>query len=458
MLLVKSLPLSAQTGRSYRIEKAGAASIAALTTAEKPIQFDDAKMMVTSVITSPRMDRQGDVVEPDGIDLSVHSVNPVVFYDHRKSPEWQLPIGKSETPGGTYTVRRWEDKTLADLYFAQNYKPAEEVYTLVRQDILRGISIGYLPGIERNSVEKIPGGNLRYNTSVLHEISVTPQPTNPEALTIALEKGSFSQLIMKSLSPFMISKANGNRPAMVTSGFRNSDVRKAMAKPEVEEENAELTDADNLGEGDAGEGGEMGEMGAEGGEDMPVEEDYSETEPSDGLTPAPRAYLNIAQGIMDLIGQFNDDMAGSEHAESRLEHAPDFANRLQEIAEEAKAYGEKVAAELNGGVPPEETPDPNNPDMMETDPENGEVVVKSFILGFKPRRAFSIFKTLEGTLLVKKGGLPLKRLTKADILAPTPPVLKSESEDEQMTPEEAREARQLLRRLKLARLQQPAQR
>ena len=89
-------------------------------------------MSATFCISTRNEGRSGDVVVTAGIDLSAHSTNPAVLFDHGRG-DWKLPIGMSRDPSGQY--RTWLDlrerKACGTCYFSQSNRQAQDIFRLV---------------------------------------------------------------------------------------------------------------------------------------------------------------------------------------------------------------------------------------------------------------------------------------------------------------------------------------
>jgi len=147
----------------------------------------------TATITTESLDRDGEVVVPQGMNSQEFERNPILLYNHDAT----LPIGKC------VGLRRRDTGIEGDFVFAQrpdgyagDYFP-EFVASLVGQGIVKGVSIGYAPlqgGIRRASLDD----RKRYGDAVhtvfsrwkLLEISVAPLQSNPDALISAIRKGA----------------------------------------------------------------------------------------------------------------------------------------------------------------------------------------------------------------------------------------------------------------------------
>lgn len=178
-----------------RLLKDAPASLAAPVSNFKPA-VNKSQMSVTCILTTDRADRQGDVIDPSGGDFSEHVTNPVVMFHHGKTHK--LPIGKAEDPDGNYTVRLVKSADgpvlCGTTHFAQSNRFAQDVFGLVAEDVLRGVSIGFDPLDDADSIDEL-GPSPVLKRSALHfkgwkllEYSHTPLGVNRDALTVAVHK------------------------------------------------------------------------------------------------------------------------------------------------------------------------------------------------------------------------------------------------------------------------------
>lgn len=117
-------------------------------------------------------DRYGDVVVQDGIDTKAWQKNPVVLLNHRHD----TPIGKG------FDIQTQGKKTFSSVKFATTEK-AEETYQLVKQDVLRATSIGFIP--KKWERREDPDGRwigYKFLESELTEWSVVAVPAVRNAL------------------------------------------------------------------------------------------------------------------------------------------------------------------------------------------------------------------------------------------------------------------------------------
>ncbi len=208
-----------------RVLKSASAPLAAPVNATKP-HVDLGKMCVTAVLTTRTPDRQGDIVDPTGGDFSEHRTNPVVMFHHGK--DHRLPIGKAEDANGNYTVRLVKahdgDLLLGTTYFAQSNAFAQDVFKLVAEDVLRGVSIGFDPLTHEDAVEEL-GASPILDRPALHfkgwkllEYSHTPIGVNRDALTVAVQKSLDGSAKMHPVLERILRPFSERRKTSVTGG------------------------------------------------------------------------------------------------------------------------------------------------------------------------------------------------------------------------------------------------
>lgn len=148
-----------------------------------------------AIITSSAIDRDGEVVIPQGMNATEFEANPVLFYNH----DYNQPIGRC------LGLKRGGEEIIGNFRFAS--KPEgwsgaffpEFVSALVGQGIIKGVSIGYVPeagGMRRATPEdrKRFGDSVHtvYSKWKLLEVSVAPLQANPQAVITAVRKGAIN--------------------------------------------------------------------------------------------------------------------------------------------------------------------------------------------------------------------------------------------------------------------------
>lgn len=148
-----------------------------------------------AIITTDAIDRDGEVVVPQGMNSTEFEKNPVLFWNH----DYSQPVGKC------LSLKREPHRIRGEFRFAQRPDGFDGAYfpqfvaSLVAQGVVRGVSIGYMP--EDGGMRKAtPDDRVRYGPQVhtvfskwrLLEVSVAPLQANPEALVSAIRKGAVS--------------------------------------------------------------------------------------------------------------------------------------------------------------------------------------------------------------------------------------------------------------------------
>jgi len=227
----------------------------------KELSVDTGKATATGIYASKSKDHVGDVLEIKGIDLSVHSKNPLILWLHSfdyRDPDGQKPIGKAEDEDGNFTVKLYDDYAEATTFFSQSTLLAAQVTALVMEKMIRGQSIGY----KEKKIERIYEDDRYIGTHLLEvtqlEISWCPIPCNPDAVRQILSRDlcgkSLSPSIRAAPSPYASPAptwANGftseaknmatpnEKPAAPTPAAIPPVVTKAKKDDEPEEEEAE---------------------------------------------------------------------------------------------------------------------------------------------------------------------------------------------------------------------------
>ena len=156
---------------------------------------------IRAKLTTDSVDRDGEVLIPQGMNAKDYQQNPVLFYNH----EYNNPVGK------VTNIKRVENAVVGDLEFAKRpdeYKGdffPEFVEVLVRQGIIKGVSVGFVP--EENGARAATkadrskfGGRIKrvFNRWKLLEVSIAPLPANQDALIQAVGKGIVTPMQVKA--------------------------------------------------------------------------------------------------------------------------------------------------------------------------------------------------------------------------------------------------------------------
>jgi HK97 family phage prohead protease/HK97 family phage major capsid protein len=127
------------------------------------------------ILSDATPDRMGDVIEAEGWDLENFNKNPVALFNHNPN----FPIGKWTN------LRTISGKLRGHLTLAPEGTSdrIDEIRRLVEADILRAVSVGFLPKKSEPLTKGASG--LRFIQQELAEGSLVSIPANPNALAIA---------------------------------------------------------------------------------------------------------------------------------------------------------------------------------------------------------------------------------------------------------------------------------
>tara|TARA_S200002703_G_scaffold157676_1_gene166206 strand:+ start:1521 stop:2186 length:666 start_codon:yes stop_codon:yes gene_type:complete len=147
---------------------------------------------IVAKLTTDSVDRDGEVLIPQGMNTVEFDKNPVLFYNH----EYDQPIGK------VTRIKRTENAVTGVLEFAQRPEGYEGdffpsfIEALVRQDIVKGVSVGFVAesggsrlASKADRAKFGPRIKRVFNKWKLLEVSIAPLPANQDALITAVGKG-----------------------------------------------------------------------------------------------------------------------------------------------------------------------------------------------------------------------------------------------------------------------------
>lgn len=159
------------------------------------------------VMASDDVDRIGDVIEIDGIELAAFERNPVALWNH-----------DSASPIGTWSdVRRVGGELRGRLALAAKGTSSlvDRVRQLIEQRIIRAVSVGFRP-LAATPIKET--GGLRFTASELLECSVVAVPANANALRLkGLAPSPLDALLFRgppanSRPPIVTRAAGGTAP------------------------------------------------------------------------------------------------------------------------------------------------------------------------------------------------------------------------------------------------------
>lgn len=140
---------------------------------------DEKEGTLTALVSTASVDRMDEVLEPAGADLKNYRKNPIVLWAHDYS---MPPIGKA------VWVKKTKEGILSKVKFATT-EFAKEIFELYKEGFMNAFSVGFIPKDSvKGDTEK--GEPWRtYTKWEMLEYSAVPVPANPEALSLAIQKG-----------------------------------------------------------------------------------------------------------------------------------------------------------------------------------------------------------------------------------------------------------------------------
>jgi len=139
---------------------------------------EDESREITFVISAGNVDRDGDIINPDGWDFSAWVKNPVVLWGHDYG---SLPVAN----GKRVWVENGKVYATAKFIEPEVYPFADVIYKMLVNGYLRTVSVGFNPS-EYEWIED--GIGIHFMKQELLEFSVVSVPANPEALIAAGKK------------------------------------------------------------------------------------------------------------------------------------------------------------------------------------------------------------------------------------------------------------------------------
>lgn len=133
--------------------------------------------LAVAVASDDSIDRDGEIVDPAGIDTKNFERNPVLLYAHDYRSD---PIGK------VLQITKEGNRMLFKPQFAVDINPKAKMYfEMFKAGILNAFSIGFIPKRWEDRKNADGSSNRVFLETELLEISAVPVPANPQALVLA---------------------------------------------------------------------------------------------------------------------------------------------------------------------------------------------------------------------------------------------------------------------------------
>ena len=135
------------------------------------------KKEFTAIISTNDVDSYDEVLLPEGLNAKKFATNPIILFNHNRD----MPIGKS------LSIRKSGNGLVAKGKLAEGILEIDNIWKLIKQGILKGVSVGFRVIEERKPTPediKLFGKKVRNVISKwsLMEFSVVSLPANQSAL------------------------------------------------------------------------------------------------------------------------------------------------------------------------------------------------------------------------------------------------------------------------------------
>lgn len=156
----------------------------------KEIEIDgETKEVFPFVLTSERIDRDGDIVVQSELDIKGYQANGVVFFDHDTN---------KHAIGNAYNVRKSGKKILADIWFHELDEESKQIKRYVKAGVYKAGSIGFrVYDSRKRAVTQSEAKNTHFKyinelaPTELYEFSVVKIPSNVDATAIKKYKDMY---------------------------------------------------------------------------------------------------------------------------------------------------------------------------------------------------------------------------------------------------------------------------
>jgi hypothetical protein len=141
--------------------------------------LDEDRGIVSAIVSSESMDRDGDVIRAEGWDMTSFLLHPVLLSSHdyhslrSQIGEWQ-----------SMEIRGTQMHGVARFFIGKGNEEADWAFELAKEKSL-AFSVGFIPNMEK-AVPLSKGdpmnGGMEFNGQELLEVSAVTVPSNPDAL------------------------------------------------------------------------------------------------------------------------------------------------------------------------------------------------------------------------------------------------------------------------------------
>lgn len=127
---------------------------------------------VRVIVSTPDVDRAGDIVVPEGVDLTAYKANPVVLWNHNADMAIARCVEIGVVAGGLQALVQFPP--------AGDDPEADKIYSRIKNGVVNAASIGFNP----TKAEPIKGGGWKFLASEMLEFSFVTVPANSKAAIV----------------------------------------------------------------------------------------------------------------------------------------------------------------------------------------------------------------------------------------------------------------------------------
>lgn len=211
-------------------------------TCETQPMIDERLMAARAIINTPREDREGDIIVPNGVHLENFRKNPVVLWEHGLG-EITRPIAKCQHPDGNLALEVEQDQITATSYFTDKVLESLQIFHLISEGLVRATSVRAVPIKSSTRRTSNDGIGIVLEEWELIEWSWGALGVNPDAVARTIDRGTIeghkiSEPLLKSLKS-ILSPASLSIPGWNHSS-KNLSVEISQTEPFNTADTAEL--------------------------------------------------------------------------------------------------------------------------------------------------------------------------------------------------------------------------
>ncbi|MCA9013871.1 MAG: hypothetical protein KDA77_00945 [Planctomycetaceae bacterium] len=167
---------------------AGKPSDLSLTCQTQPM-IDERLMSARAIINTPREDREGDIIVPQGVQLENYRKNPVVLWEHGLG-EITRPIAKCQHPDGSMALEVKAEQISATSYFTDKSLESVQIFHLIAEGLVRATSVRAVPIKSATRKTSNNGIGIVLEEWELIEWSWGALGVNPDAIARTIDRGT----------------------------------------------------------------------------------------------------------------------------------------------------------------------------------------------------------------------------------------------------------------------------